>query len=88
MKGYCAEDPSSCLTFLPSKTKAFINTLIRDESLCVTLKLSTLVPAGSVSSLGSAQHLECREPQPCEMAGLIQVDINFTVVKFGTVASL
>ena len=68
MKGYCAEDPSSCLTFPPSKTKAFINTLITDESLCVTLKMSTLVTADSVSSLGSAQYLECREPQPCEMA--------------------
>jgi hypothetical protein len=88
MEGYCAEDPSSCFTFPPCKTKAFINTLITSESLCVTLKVSTLVPADRVSSLGSAQHLECREPQPCEMAGLIQVDINFTVVKFGTVASL
>jgi len=88
MKGCCAEDPSSCLTFPPSKTKASINTLITDESLCVTLKLSPLVPAGYVPSLGSAQHLECREPQPCEMASLMQVDINFTVVKFGTVTSL
>jgi len=52
------------------------------------LKLSPLVPAGYVPSLGSAQHLECREPQPCEMASLMQVDINFTVVKFGTVTSL
>ena len=71
MKGYCAEDPSSCFTFPPSKTKAFINTLITGESLCVTLKLSTLLPAGPLSSLGSVQHLECREPQPCEMASLI-----------------